>query len=232
MRRCVVLRLFLAAVMALAGRFLPARAQLPPPTVSEGFGVNIHFTDPQPGEMERFREAGFRRARMDLFWGSVEREKGVYDFAAYDRLIEHLARAGARPLFILDYGNPLYDGNRAPHTDEGRAAFARFAGAAAARYKGRGVLWEIWNEPNLAQFWKPKPSADDYAALALATAKAVRAADAKATILAPGSSGFPWEFFETVFRSGLLAHIDAVSVHPTGARHRKRRRRITRGCAR
>lgn len=209
---------FLILLLTMTCNHVPAAAQtasarLPAPTVPEGFGVNIHFTDPQPGEMERFAEAGYRLARMDLFWGSVEREKGVYDFSAYDRLVEHLAKAGARPLFILDYGNDLYQ-KGAPTTPEAQAAFARFAAAAAARYKGKGVLWEIWNEPNLGQFWQPKPDAAAYARLALATAKAVRAVDPDAVIVAPGSSGFPWEFFETVFAAGLLEHIDAVSVHP------------------
>lgn len=207
----------LAALLSVAvtGRSAPpARGGLPPPVVPQGWGVNIHFTDPEPGEIARFAEAGYRIARMDLFWAQVEKTPGVYDFAAYDRLVAALARAGARPLFILDYGNPLYDENRAPHSAAGRAAFARFAGAAAAHFRGKGVLWEIWNEPNGSQFWRPRPNPDDYAALAIATAKAVRAADRDAVILAPAAAGFPWEFLEAVFRRGLLAHIDAVSVHP------------------
>jgi hypothetical protein len=204
--------------LCLATLVLPAAAEevngLPGPVVPAGFGVNIHFTDPAAGEMERFAEAGFRLARMDLSWGGVERAAGEYNFAAYDRLVAHLARAGARPLFILDYGNRLYDGGRAPHTEAGRAAFVRFAAAAAEHFRGKGVLWEIWNEPNLAQFWKPEPNAGDYSRLAVATARAVRAADPEAIILAPGTSRFPWDFFETVFRAGLLEHVDAVSVHP------------------
>jgi hypothetical protein len=206
-----------AWLLLLPALLQPARAEehgLPGPIVPTGFGVNIHFTDPAAGEMERFAEAGYRLARMDLSWGAVERTPGDYNFAAYDRLVAHLARAGARPLFILDYGNRLYDGGRSPYTEAGRAAFARYAAAAAAHFRGKGVLWEIWNEPNLAQFWKPAPSADDYVRLALTTGRAVRAADPDAAILAPGSSGFPWEFFETVFRGGVLEQIDAVSVHP------------------
>jgi len=187
---------------------------LPKPEVPGGFGVNIHFTDPVKGEMDRFAEAGYRLARMDLAWSAVERAAGVYDFAAYDRLVTHLAKAGARPLFILDYGNPRYDHGQAPSTEAGRVAFSRFAASAAAHFRRKGVIWEIWNEPNLAQFWKPAPNAGDYAKLALATARAVRAADPGAVILAPGSSGFPWEFLETVFRGGVLDHVDAISVHP------------------
>ncbi len=182
--------------------------------VPEGFGVNIHFTDPQPGEMERFAEAGFGLARMDFAWGRVERERGQYDFSAYDRLTAHLKQAGVRPLYILDYGNRLYDEGQAPRTEEGREAFARFAAAASSHFRGQGVLWEIWNEPNLDGFWKPKSNAADYGLLAVKTAKAIRGADPQAVILAPGTSGFPWSFFEAVFEAGLLDLVDGVSVHP------------------
>lgn len=212
----------LAAFLVCAAALLPAppvraapppAAGLPGPAVPEGWGVNIHFTDPRPGEMARFGEAGYRFARVDFFWSEIERVKGAYDFSAYDRLAGELAKAGARALFILDYGNDLYQAG-APRTPEAVAAFARFAGAAATHFKNKNVVWEIWNEPNLGQFWRPQPDPEQYADLALATAKAVRAADPKATLIAPGASGFPWEFLETVFKRGLLAHLDAVSVHP------------------
>jgi hypothetical protein len=198
------------AATAAAGGCAP----LPGPTLPSGFGVNIHFTRFGPGEADRFREAGYGLARMDFGWGGVERERGRYDFSDYDRLTAELAAIGARPLYILDYANRLYDDGQAPHTEAGRAAYARFAAAAARHFHGKGVIWEIWNEPNLDQFWKPKAKADDYAALAVATARAIREADPDAVIVAPGSSGFPWPFFETAFAAGLLEHLDAVSVHP------------------
>jgi hypothetical protein len=211
-RACVwrVLLLFTAFPVISAG----GEAGLPSPVVPAGLGVNIHFTEPGPREMERFAEAGYRLIRNDLAWEAIERVPGHYDFSAYDRLRGHLARAGARPIFILDYGNRLHDQGQAPRSDSARAAFARFAAAAARHFRGQGVIWEIWNEPNLDQFWKPEADAKAYARLALETARAVRNADPDAVILAPGSSGFPWAFLETVFAAGLLEHIDAVSVHP------------------
>jgi hypothetical protein len=96
--------------LALLAPIARCDAGLPPAVVPRGFGVNIHFTDPVPGEMARFAEAGYRLARMDLAWAALEKAEGAYDFAAYDRLAGHLDRAGARPLLILDYGNRLYNG--------------------------------------------------------------------------------------------------------------------------
>ncbi|MDG3006930.1 cellulase family glycosylhydrolase [Paludisphaera mucosa] len=207
----------MAATALLAGT-LRAKDGLPPPVVPEGFGVNIHFTDPAAGEMERFAEGGFKWVRMDFHWEGVEREPGKYDFSAYDRLVGHLDKVGARAYFIFDYGHRRYDEGLSPHTPEGRAAFAAFAKAGAAHFKGRKVIWEIWNEPNIS-FWKPQPNADDYAKLANETARAVHAGDPDAFIMAPASSAFPWDFFETLFASGILEHIDAVSVHPYRESH-------------
>ena len=55
-----------------------------------GFGVNIHFTDAQPGEIKMIAAAGFRWVRMDFKWDATERERGVYDFSAYQRLLSAL----------------------------------------------------------------------------------------------------------------------------------------------
>jgi hypothetical protein len=49
-------------------------------------------------------------------------DAGHVDFSPYDRLVDHLSRAGARPLFILDYGHPRHDGGQAPRSEEARAA--------------------------------------------------------------------------------------------------------------
>ena len=187
---------------------------LPSAVVPAGLGVATHFTDPAPGEMQRLSEAGYRMIRTDLGWGGVEGQPGHYDFAPFDRLMAHLKPAGVRPMFIFDYGNRLYDNGQSPRSVAARAAFARYAAAAASHFRRQGVVWEIWNEPNIQQFWKPEPDAQAYARLAIETARAVRAADPDAVILAPGSSELPWKFLETIFAAGLLEHIDAVSVHP------------------
>src|SRR5262245_60341379 len=114
-------------------------------------GVNIR---PQEApEIPEIAAAGFAAVRTDLFWHDVERERGRYDFSTYDGLMASLKRYALTPILILDYGNRLYDGGDAPRSDEARRAFARFAGAAAARYAGQGVIWEIWNEPNVRWAW-------------------------------------------------------------------------------
>lgn len=201
-------------LIALSPTVARAAKGLPDDVIPNPLGVNIHFTDETPGELAQIAAAGVKIVRMDFSWVHVEREKGVYDFSAYDRLMDGLDRHGLRALFILDYANPHYDDNRSPDTDAGRAGFARFAAAAAARYKGRGVIWEMYNEPNIAPFWRPTPDPDDYVKLALATAEAVKAADPGATYIGPASSGIDFSFLQKCFDGGLLDHFAGISVHP------------------
>ena len=198
----------LAALLAAVSMYAAA------PFATDGVGVNIHFTDPRPGEMEMLAAGGFKWVRMDFHWASIEKEKGVYDFSAYERLLAALKPYGIRALFILDYTHKFYDADLPPHTDPGRQAFARFAAASAKHFQGRGILWEMWNEPNIKQFWKPAPNAADYSKLAIEVGKAIRAAAPKESYIGPATSRIDMPFLETCFKSGLLKYWDAVSVHP------------------
>ncbi|HZT44528.1 MAG TPA: cellulase family glycosylhydrolase [Chthonomonadaceae bacterium] len=182
-------------------------------SIPDALGVNIHFTDPKPGEMEQLAKAGFRWVRMDFFWGDIEREKGRYDFSAYDRLMAALAPYKIRPIFILDYGNDLYQ-QGPPSTEESRAAFARFAVAAVTHFRDRGILWEMWNEPNIHQFWQPQPNVHDYIQLALEVGKAIRKTAPHEWYIGPATSGMDFNFLEKCFQAGLLRYWDAVSFHP------------------
>lgn len=203
-------------------------AELPPPVIPAGVGVNIHFVTGHEQDLDLIAEAGFKFIRMDFGWGGIEQKKNQYDWRDYEQLLEHLDKRGIRALFILDYSNPLYEetvsslhpithapnkSTASPRHPESIAAFSKWAAAAAAHFRGRHVIWEIWNEPN-GNFWSPKPDAAEYSALALSAARAVRAADPAATIIGPASSGFPWEFLETFLKSGVLQYLDGVSVHP------------------
>lgn len=207
-----VLALILIGTSAYA-----ATSGLPEQSVPAPLGVNIHFTGSQQEHVEQIAQAGFKWIRMDVIWQNVEKEKGKYDFKAYDELLDSLDKHDIRALFILCYGNPNYNDNLAPSTDESRKAFAAFAKAAAARYKGRGVVWEIWNEPNISRFWKPDANVDDYVKLVKATSAVVRQADPGSMIIGPATSSWDLDFLEKSFKLGLLDHIDAVSLHPYGA---------------
>ncbi len=184
------------------------------PVIPDGFGVNIDFTDPQPGEVKMLADGGFRWVRMDLKWDATEKERGHYDFSSYDRLMSALAPYKVHALFILDYGNPLYDNGAPPRTELTRQAFARWAVAAASHFAGRGVLWEVYNEPNQSMFWPPQPNSQEYVALALAVGRAFQQAAPDEKLIGPATSEIDFNFLESCFKAGLLEYWSAVSIHP------------------
>jgi hypothetical protein len=207
----------LAVVLVCMAELASAADGLPNFAIPDCLGVNIHFTGREDKQVEQIAQAGFRFVRMDFHWHTVEKSPGVYDFKAYDELVDSLAVRGIRPLFILDYGNSLYDRGLAPRTEMGRKAFAAFASAAASHFRGKGVLWEIWNEPNLGMFWRPAANPDHYVKLVEVTSQAMKKSDPDCTILAPALSGWDFDFMKKLCKLGLLRHIDAISLHPYGS---------------
>jgi hypothetical protein len=219
------------ALQLVAGLLVPfvlSASEIPNAVIPEGVGVNIHFVTQHEQDLDLIAAAGFKFVRMDFAWEAIEKRKREYDWSEYDQLMANLDKRGIRALFILDYSHHLYeDAVSSPHPITGEthrttaspkhpesiAPFARWAAESAKHFHGRHIIWEIWNEPN-GHFWAPRPDAQQYSALAIAAAKAIREAEPHATIVGPASSGFPWEYLETFLKSGVLEYLDAVSVHP------------------
>jgi polysaccharide biosynthesis protein PslG len=206
-------RVLIVPCLTLLFCFRLAGAIDPHPTVPESIGVAIHFLDPQPGEMKMLAASGVRWIRMDFDWSRTETAKAQYDFTAYDRLVALLEQYKIRPVFILCYVNGLYDGGLSPYTDEGVQAFARWAVAAVTHFKGRGIIWEMYNEPNFF-FWRPKPNVEAYIKLALTVGEAIYEAAPDEGYIGPAVSGVDLPFLEACFKAGLLNYWSGVSVHP------------------
>ncbi len=218
----------LCRLLACGVPLLCPAGEIPEPVLPAGVGVNIHFVTGHERDLDLIQAAGFKFIRMDFGWASIERTKGQYHWSDYEELLANLETRGLRPVFILDYSNPLYEETgtstnpithvlhrtlASPQHPESVEGYARWAAAAARHFQGRHVIWELWNEPNIS-FWSPKPDVQQYTTMALAACKAVREAEPQATIVGPASSGFPWDFLETFLKSGVLEYLDAVSVHP------------------
>lgn len=180
---------------------------------------------------ELLDQAGFKMIRKGLAWGDIESKRGVYDFTQSDKMIadQMISEAEDRGVYVimtLSGTNKLYansaDGGIT--TAESRIGFARFAAAAARRYRGKNIIFEIWNEPNLQSFWRgPSNSmeiADEYAALVKVVIPAMRAADKSAYIVVGAMSGI-WDpsmaWLDRCIKQGMLkTDINGFSVHPYG----------------
>ncbi len=131
----------LLAVAAVGPHSYRARFPSPDSTVSAGWGVNIHFTREQPGELQQIANAGFKWVRLEFVWSDIERKKGVYDFSAYEVLLRQLKLHQLRALVTLTWRNPLYE-DVDPATDAASTIFGSFAAACAKHFRRQGVIWE------------------------------------------------------------------------------------------
>ena len=191
-----------------------AQAEAPPPESSAfppRLGVNIHLLHDDHA-LDLAHAAGFEFVRMDMLWANVER-RGRFRFFPYDRLLRALEARGMGVLWILDYGHPDHGGST-PRMPEDVAAFGRFAEAVAEHFKGRNVQYEIWNEPNTSQFWKPSPNASEYAILLKEAVAAIRRADPSAKVSSGGLSRFDAAFLSGAVDPSLAAGLTAIGVHP------------------
>ena len=75
----------------------------------------------------------------------------MYDWSTYDSWLPVLWAGGMSVLLILDYANSNYNGFGSPFTPTAFAAFGRWVKAATTHYRGKDVIWQVYNEP--LNFW-------------------------------------------------------------------------------
>ncbi len=206
----------------------------PPRTVTgDRAGFATTWTFGRPGyeaqtiaDLDAMAASGARWVRVGAPWGRVEARPGHYDWSEPDRVVKAAVDRGLSVLGIS--GNPAgwaaapgcRTHNCAPADV---AAYARFLADAAAHFAPLGVRhWEVWNEPNTAEFWSPGADPAAYAELQRLAYRGIKAAVPTAVVvtggLAPAGEGGgdmePLHFMEEVYRHGAQGHFDAVAVHP------------------
>ncbi len=171
-----------------------------------GIGANTFLhREPDPAKVRQelavLRAAGVGLIRQEFNWAEFEPldpdehpELGRDAWVKYDHIVEAARDAGIEILARLDraprWATPGFDPRenpwmQAPPTDN--ADFARFAGELAARYRGKVLYYQVWNEPNLFGEWGGRPpNAADYLAMLRAVGGAIREADPEARIVLAG----------------------------------------------
>lgn len=177
---------------------------------------------------EPLSQLGVKWARVQTGWCRCETAKGKYDFAWLDEIVDRLLAVGLKPWFNLGYGNLLYTpeatnpfgvGWVPTRSDEARQAWVAFVRAIAEHFRKRVTHWEIWNEVNIAHFWKPeKPSPAGYVDLVKLTAPELRSRIPGVTLVGCALSGGPHkattEYLKGCLDLGLGEHVDRISYHP------------------
>lgn len=215
----------MAVLIAAACQSPSASAR--PVTLGMSVSMDAASDDEVARQFELLNEMNIKLVRFDFDWSVIEAVRGQFDWSHTDRMVRAATAHGIAVLALLTYA-PAWA--RAPGTNSHAppldvADFAHFARTATERYAPLGVTdWEVWNEPNIVDFWEPKPSADDYGALFRATAAAVREVDPSATLISGGltrgtttddrSRIAQTEFVEDLYANGAAQLADALAVHP------------------
>jgi len=155
---------------------------------------------------------GVKWMRQDFPWYGIEPEKGKFQWGRLDAIVDVGLKHGINTLGLLTYSPPWIGHD--PSTDEERTLFANFVYQTVLHFKDRIRYWEIWNEPNLGQFWKPRPNASDYAKALKAAYQAAKRADPNCKILGISTLSIDAPFIERVLAEGAIDYFDILSVHP------------------
>ena len=228
-------RLLLAAFAALvlvAG--LSAGAQA---AQTAGLQTHLLWSNVDSAEVDRqldtVAQAGAGLIRVDVGWAGIEPVKGQHSAWYLGRLDKVVDAANARGLDILItfWETPCWASTAPESAKQGctgawwdrgvqlypPAAASDYASAlafVAKRYGTRVRAWEIWNEPNAADYFHSANPARDYAALVKAAYPAAKAVAPTTTIVAGSLMWADAAFTQSLYAEGIKGCFDAFSIHP------------------
>jgi hypothetical protein len=182
----------------------------------------------QTSELAAMKAIGITSIRLDADWGGVQYggPKSLR-WGPLDQVVRSVRAAGMSVDLIID-GCPAWAAAAGTSGDvspppASPAQYATFAAQVAARYAPRGVrMFEIWNEPNNAGFWSPKPNPAAYTADLKAAYASIKHADRSALILSGGLAPEANDgtninavtFLQDMYAHGAKGSFDALGYHP------------------
>jgi hypothetical protein len=208
---------FLACTAALSCATPPYAVDSPRQVPEDFFGMTPYQQyDMTTEDFELLDELGVTWQRRTCRWSGLEPRPGEWDFSSWDAYVDDSKAAGKKLIAILAYDIPwIFNGKTARDRigPEELPHYLNYVETVAARYKGRIDAYEIWNEPNMLDyFWKG--SDDEFFTMTKAAAQVIRRTDPGATILAGSLWRVPGGFTRKLFKSGVMEYADALSFHP------------------
>jgi hypothetical protein len=213
-----------------------SNTQTNPPIVAPDKAYGIAAGSGLPGlsdadldkRLQGISELGATWVRLDFDWSNIQSGGASnYNWAPYDKIVAAAAKYNLKVLGIITY-TPAWarasdcQGDMKCHPAHPEQ-FAQFAGTVSHRYQSQGLhYWEIWNEPNSKDFWKPKASPTDYAELLKQSYQAIKQQDVAAVVITAGLSPqatndvsyAPKDFFAALYKAGAKPYFDAAADHP------------------
>jgi hypothetical protein len=196
----------------------------------------------------KFRGCSFGRMAADhigyfrtgVEWQSIEWAPSRYDFAFVDQLVGQLAQHHLAILPVV-FGTPAWlstaptgasNPNAYPPANPNQ--YAQFVALLVKRYGPQGAFWrenpklpydpirawEIWNEPNLIAYWRPKPNAGAYVTLLRDAYRAIKRVDKHATVVSGGMAALSAteepSWLKALYRAGMHGYFNALAIHLYG----------------
>jgi Glycosyl hydrolases family 39 len=214
-----------------AGATVPLWGPVPTDVISAGyFGMHFNQLDtpwPQVGKAigsVRIWDAGGRAdgTGTGAQWAAVNPARNTYDWSGLDARVAAARAQGADIVYTLggvtprwasskpDAYSPYGPGQCAPPASE--AIWKHWIKHVVGRYKGVIRYWEVWNEPDLSDFYCGSP--DQLVRLAQWAREAARAVDPQAVILSPGMSGYGGTgLLEQFLANGGAGQVDVIDFH-------------------
>ena len=194
------------AALALA---LPAAVRAATP------GVVVPGPNTDTASIQRIQASGARQVRAFVSWRQLELSPGVWSgaFSTVDAFVNRMQAMGIGTYFVV-LGTPAWASQSGSDTaPPPPGPFASFMAHLAARYRGRVLGYELWNEPDWPTFWQGSATPAAYAALLRAAYPATKQADPGAKVGVGGLVGNDYNFVSGLYDNGAQGNFDFVGVH-------------------
>ena len=190
-------------------------------------GVSAHFCNGRniPEKvLEPVGSAGIGLIRDDIWWSTLEKQKGVYEISeTLMKELEYAKENDIDVMLILGNNNTLYENTAPPTTDAALDAFEEYCYRAALKTKGYAKYFEVWNEFNHTDNKaKPGYTTQTYANILTRAYRAVKRANPDAVVFLGGlcrvgrplDEDYEWlnELLPKITGENMC--FDAVSIHP------------------
>jgi hypothetical protein len=216
----MVLVLFVLPIL----RSQPASSlQLTPPSTvvpASLFGLHIHRPGADTWPQVPFAEWRLWDSKATV-WYNLEPRKGQWSFVQTDQDVALAQQRGVGLLMTLGQTPPWASsrpdepptwrhGGAAPPSNE--ADWKNYVRTVATRYKGHIHEYEIWNEPNLKEFFTGTP--EQLVTLAKDAYQVIHEVDPTATVVSPSiTTAYGVTWLNSYLDAGGGAYADVIGYH-------------------